>query len=229
MLSSNIDKAMKSVQFFVIRSQTFFPLESGLSAYHSSLFHGYTDPLARMREGRSPSNIPRPLQLIFNLASHASVIKPHHNLLLRASAFENEPALRQCKLLTVNITKFVNLPFAKEDMSYFDSPDETEGDYPALLRQAKAVKSPPEFAPQFMELYAQTTAGAFISKEVRVVFDYGEVRNISVCPGMLKDAGVYHSDGCIVLGESLAQVVLPRIDSDYFEVRSVQIAQGDAD
>lgn len=215
---------MKTARFFVIRSQTFFPLETGLSAYHSDLFHGCADLAVRVRGGQSPSKIPCPLQLIFNLASHASVIRPDHNLLLRASAFENEPALREFRLVPVNITKLVNLPFAKGDMSYFDSPDETEGDYPALLRQAKAVKPPPESAPQFLELYAETSAEAFILKEVEVIFNFGEVRNIRVCPDLLKDAGVYHSDGCIVLSESLAQVLLPRMDPDYFEVRSVEIA-----
>lgn len=220
---------MKLARFFVIRSQTFFPLESGLTAYHSELFHGYADPAVRMGGGKSPSNNHLPLKLIFNLASHASVIRPDHNLLLRTSAFENESALREFRLIPVNITKFVNLPFAKGDMSYFDSPDETEGDYPALLRQAKAVKPPPESAPQFLELYAETSAESFILKEVEVIFNLGEVRNIRVCPGLLKDAGVYRSNGCIVLSESLAQVVLPRIDSDYFEVRSVQLAQGDAE
>lgn len=215
---------MKSVRIVVIRAQTYFPPETGISAYHATLFHG-----TAKRKGNDTENLEAAkwasLDLIYNLASKAAVIRPKSNLLVRQDVLAKTRLLSSSiKTLSVNIAKYVNLPFTKGDMSYFDRqhPD-VGGDYPQLLRIERGVKVERDEELNFLELCAPLPPKDCQLKEVAVEFDHGVVKKIELAVPWIKEVKACWSGGCNVFEEIAAKDLVPHIDSDFFEMRSLEI------
>ena len=205
-----------------IRARTYFPPESSVTAYHAALFHGFAK-----RKGLDSEDLDAAqwssLQLIYNLESNASIIQPKSNLPLRWKLLESLQQLISVRAIPVEIIKYVRLPFDKGDMSCFEKEDAELGDYAGLLRKAAKLRIEPELEVKFAELCLPLMPSGGESTDVVVEFDAGVVKKIPLSPDWLTKAKGVWAEGCQIIEQSIAEVLLPHINYDYIEVRTIEI------
>jgi hypothetical protein len=207
-----------------IKARTFFPAHTGLSAYHSSLFHGYAKRRGMDTENLQDTNW-SPLEYIYNLASKARIAQPKSNLVIMKKLCPDLGLPKNVKLIPVIIKKYVNVPFAKGDMSYFENESpKTGGDYPRILRASREIREQQGVELSFEELCAPVIAeGIADGSECKVRFGDSETKVLRLSGTWLSEHKCGWLDSCHIFVSTLVEKILPHVNRDFFELCEFEI------
>ena len=214
----------KRKKYVAIRAKTRFLNERDLTAYHATLFHGYArrigDPADLDETGQSP------LEYVYNLAADAWVTQPRTNLLFRREILDEALALSTFRKLPVQIVKQVMVPFAKGDMSFFSRPphelQEIGGDYRRLLTEAAPI-APVAASVDFVELCLPPIPATALGEPFTLEYQGGGLLEIDVVRPGLEQPDFFYCEGGNVFEASRLGRLLEWIDTDYFEVKHLEI------